>query len=153
MPTSKRPSSRAAESEPDPKRVETDQTNNTTNDNDSGSETPDEATLEALENEFEPYEYVCLNIPPYGRDTDEDDEDQDPEENSDDDLHKKPASEHPDHKFIIPWSAFKKYHDYCRFATYVDPDAFDMYIYNDYQAYGTIQLVENAYSSTTSTKQ
>ena len=43
----------------------------------------------------------------------------------------------------MQWSGWKMYSDYKRRAGYCDPDAFGMYIYNDFQGWGIQELIEN----------
>lgn len=41
------------------------------------------------------------------------------------------------------WKAYKSSHEYSLRAKYCDPDNFDMYIYNDFNGYGLVELIEN----------
>ena len=61
-------------------------------------------------------------------------------------VHSKPASEHPDWKWVVmdeTWMIMTEWH---RRASYCDPDNFDMHIYNDWFAWGLSELHENLVS-------
>lgn len=58
----------------------------------------------------------------------------------------KPAAEHPNHKWIAMWETWRMVCDWCRKASYTDPDNFKMYIYNDFHCYGIQELIENLVS-------
>ena len=59
------------------------------------------------------------------------------------DVAKMLAVDHPDHTWISMWRSWKKFCELRRHATYTDPDAFGMYIYNDFHGYGLQELVQN----------
>ena len=46
-------------------------------------------------------------------------------------LQRKPASEHPDWKWVMMYGAWKMVVDWHLRMDYCNPDNFDMYIYND----------------------
>jgi hypothetical protein len=54
-----------------------------------------------------------------------------------------PANDHPDWKWTILWEGFKNFSDYRRRAKYCNPDLFEMYIYNDFEGWGLMELMEN----------
>lgn len=58
-------------------------------------------------------------------------------------IYNQPAAEHKDWKWVIMWNGWKTFMDYCRRADYCDPDAFGMYIYNDWYGWGLQELMEN----------
>lgn len=109
------------------------------------------------------YEYVGMHRPLFDykveqrtRDNpDEEDEEEDEEEGFHD-LYKngfdaenkagvmlEPAKDHRDHKWCIMWAGYKMFMDYRRRANYCSPDAFGMYIYNDFEGWGFQELIEN----------
>jgi hypothetical protein len=55
----------------------------------------------------------------------------------------KPASQFPDHKWIISEQGWEAYINLGEQADYRDPDNFDMYIYNDFYGYGIQEVIEN----------
>lgn len=57
--------------------------------------------------------------------------------------HDTAASTMPDHKWILMRGAWIKFADSMRERNYRSPDAFEMYIYNDFEGYGILELVEN----------
>jgi len=62
------------------------------------------------------------------------------------DVRSKPASEHPDWKWVVmdeTWMIMTEWH---RRASYCDPDNFDMHIYSDWLGYGSQELQENLVS-------
>lgn len=61
-------------------------------------------------------------------------------------VHNKPASEHPEWKWVTmneTWLIMTEWH---RRTDYCQPDNFDMYIYNDWFGYGVQELQENLVS-------
>lgn len=84
---------------------------------------PDEADLEPLaQNDPKqpgPYEYVCVSPPSV-------DVQAAHEESSNGDLWKKPASEHPEWKWIMMWNAYKRFENAVRENEYRDPDNCDV---------------------------
>ena len=55
----------------------------------------------------------------------------------------KPVAANPEHPWVITWAGYKKsmnqfLHNFVR-----DPDHFSMYIYNDFSAYGSLEVLEN----------
>jgi hypothetical protein len=93
-----------------------------------------------------------------GGDSDQDDEDEDfDEEEGENDQNrnlnstcgtetcmcKKPAEEHPNWVWIISEDGLKVFGDLQEQAKKRDQDYHDMYIYNDFSAYGTQEVVEN----------
>lgn len=103
-----------------------------------------------------PYEYYCLQRPfhDYEKENEDKDEDEQLEEDelgeqynakldSEDNLAGKPVANHPDYKWVSMWSSWTKYCDLKRLAFYTCPDAFGMYIYNDFNGYGLQELVQN----------
>jgi hypothetical protein len=55
----------------------------------------------------------------------------------------KPASEYPEHRWVISEKGFE---DFCKLeiqADYRNPDNFAMYIYNDFWGYGIQEVIEN----------
>jgi len=89
----------------------------------------------------DPYSYMCMAIPSwndrYG--------DRDPEE-AGVPLQRKPASEHPDWKWVVMYGAWKIVNEWHLRMDYCNPDNFDMYIYNDWYGYGCQELQENLVS-------
>ncbi len=123
------------------------------NGNDNGGNEADK-----LENRS-PYEYYCMNRPffDFENENEEKDEDEQLDEDeiedqyngglsSKDNIACKPAADHPDHKWILMWQAWKKFCYLKRHALYTNPDAFGMYIYNDFNGYGLQELVQNTVS-------
>ncbi|RYP65574.1 hypothetical protein DL769_006277 [Monosporascus sp. CRB-8-3] len=111
------------------------------------------------DNDFEnrpPYEYYCLTRPFFDFENENQDKDEDEQLDEDeiDDRYNelvtsknsvatKPVADHPDHKWISMWQAWKKYCYLKRHALYTNPDMFGMYIYNDFHGYGIQELVQN----------
>jgi hypothetical protein len=62
-------------------------------------------------------------------------------------LHKLPAAEHPEHKWVMMWGAWLKAEVLSRKAKYCDPDAFGMHLYNDWQGWGMQEIGENVVCS------
>ncbi|RYP21690.1 hypothetical protein DL767_009206 [Monosporascus sp. MG133] len=103
-----------------------------------------------------PYEYYCLTRPFFDFENENEDKDEDEQLDEDeiedrynelvtskDGVVTKPAADHPDHKWISMWQAWKKYCYLKRHALYTNPDMFGMYIYNDFHGYGIQELVQN----------
>ncbi|RYP93357.1 hypothetical protein DL770_000546 [Monosporascus sp. CRB-9-2] len=103
-----------------------------------------------------PYEYYCLTRPFFDFENENEDKDEDEQLDEDeiedrynelvtskDSVATKPAADHPDHKWISMWQAWKKYCHLKRHALYTNPDMFGMYIYNDFHGYGIQELVQN----------
>jgi hypothetical protein len=55
----------------------------------------------------------------------------------------KPVAEHPEHPFIISRAGNHKYFTQRIHLSLRRPDMFDMYVYNDFEAYGVMEVVEN----------
>lgn len=65
------------------------------------------------------------------------------DKSKDKDMWKKPASDHPDWKWVMMWQTWQIMCDWHRRTDYCNPDNFDMYIYNDFYGYGLQELLEN----------
>jgi hypothetical protein len=111
-----------------------------------------------------PHEYVCIH-PSFdifsadrkgltdGEGEEQDDEDEDDEADAFNEaaealkkFYVEPASKHPGYKWVMmreTWKIFIEYRDRSR---YCDPDNFDMIVYNDFRAYGVVELLENMVS-------
>jgi hypothetical protein len=63
-------------------------------------------------------------------------------------LQGKPASEHPDWKWVVMHETWMIVTEWHRRTDYCNPDNFDMYIYNDWFGYGLQELQENLVSPT-----
>jgi hypothetical protein len=128
--------------------------------------------LIAKQGEEKAYSYICVCRPPWeddSNDSDEsDDEDSASEDDDDDDdkseedgedgeksekqppcdggktcLCGKPAAEAPDHPWIITHAGLSKFNN-TRTMTYLrSPGAFDMDVYNDFEGYGVMEVLEN----------
>ena len=59
---------------------------------------------------------------------------------------KKPADEHPEHKWIATKAGFELLMKWMDELSNRDQDNFDVYIYNDYTGYGTMEVMENMVS-------
>lgn len=55
----------------------------------------------------------------------------------------KPSTDHPDHPFIISRAGNHKYFTARILLSLRCPDMFDMYVYNDFESYGVMEVVEN----------
>lgn len=119
--------------------------------------------LQQKEGEESAYSYQCLCQPPWEVDSDEDEEDSDSDEDGEDEeddeegskkekvkcdagktcLCGKPASEHPDHHWIISHAGLQKFNTQRTMCYLRCPDAFDMHIYNDFEGYGVLEVLEN----------
>lgn len=106
----------------------------------------------------DPWEYVCIDYPlrdlenktrdDVGDEDDQLDEHADlyehyEEKYCDTKLFNRPASELPDHKWIMLRKAVVLLANAMREAEYHDPDNFQMYVYNDFFGYGLMEMVEN----------
>ena len=83
---------------------------------------------------------MCMVVPPWADGRGSDDEELGKQ------VHSKPASEHPDWYWVVmkgTWLIMTEWH---RRASYCNPDLFDMYIYNDWYAWGLQELQENLVS-------
>jgi len=54
-----------------------------------------------------------------------------------------PAKDHPDWKWVMQWQACKNWQEYKVRAKYCCPDNFGMYICNDWEGWGLMELMEN----------
>jgi hypothetical protein len=54
-----------------------------------------------------------------------------------------PAKDHPEWKWTFIWEGFELFNEYERRSNYCNPDMFDMYICNDWNGWGQMELVEN----------
>lgn len=55
----------------------------------------------------------------------------------------KPATEHPDHSWVITVAGIQKFITLSIQSQVRDPDAMDMYTYNDHFGYGVLELAQN----------
>lgn len=60
--------------------------------------------------------------------------------------HDTAASTKPDHKWVLMRGAWIYFVDSMRERGYRSPDALAMYIYNDFEGYGLLEMVENSVS-------
>ncbi|KAL3490487.1 hypothetical protein BJX62DRAFT_140156 [Aspergillus germanicus] len=87
---------------------------------------------------------------------DEDEDDEDDEDDNESDKPKKakctggrtcicnkPAAEHPEHPYTVSISGYRKFIDLVAHTNLRSPDAFDMYIFNDYEGYGILEVLQN----------
>ncbi|OIW26346.1 hypothetical protein CONLIGDRAFT_469830 [Coniochaeta ligniaria NRRL 30616] len=131
----------------------------------SGSRNLDAEYKHYLKNEDgteKPYEYICMCRAPWNAGDSDDEEDEEDEDDDDDEeedetektkkpacdggktcLCRKPAAEHPDHPWIITNAGFLKFHAQRTMMDLRDPDMWAMYIYNDFHAYGVLEVFEN----------
>ena len=111
--------------------------------------------------ELPPYEYYCRPRPFFDFERENDEKDEDEQLDEDDlidqykgslgpekNIAKMPAAKHPEHTWVSMWKAWKKFCELKRHASYTDPDAFGMYIYNDFHGYGLQELVQNTVCET-----
>lgn len=63
-----------------------------------------------------------------------------------DGIFKAPPSTHPNHKWVMMWSAWLKTDLLGRKAAYCDPNMFGMYLYNDWHSWGMQEICENMVS-------
>ncbi|KAL2847322.1 hypothetical protein BJX68DRAFT_268189 [Aspergillus pseudodeflectus] len=55
----------------------------------------------------------------------------------------KPAAEHPEHPYTVSVSGYRKFIDLIAHTNLRSPDAFDMYIFNDFERYGVLEVLQN----------
>jgi hypothetical protein len=55
----------------------------------------------------------------------------------------KPAAEHPEHPYTVSISGYRNFIDLVAHTNLRSPDAFDMYIFNDYEGYGILEVLQN----------
>ncbi|KAK5088805.1 hypothetical protein LTR05_003027 [Lithohypha guttulata] len=119
------------------------ETANASNSNDRQEEVPEE--------QKDPYEYITMVRPKHdremeNRDTNElDGEALEEQYEADEEARERdqPASERPDHKWIIMRKAWLLLCTSSREATFRCPDLFNSYVYNDFEGYGQLELLEN----------
>ncbi|KAI9693573.1 MAG: hypothetical protein M1820_009139 [Bogoriella megaspora] len=114
----------------------------------------------AASTEQNPFEYITVNRPFYDYELENDlnkgddqlDEDElrehyrkETNECKEKDIYLKPVAEHPGWRFFTMRKAWKMQLDLEIGAEYRDPDAFDMYTYNDFYGYGLQELFENMF--------
>lgn len=58
-------------------------------------------------------------------------------------LCNKPASEHPEHEWVVTYGGYRKWAAQLSMAAVRCPDTFDMYTYNDHEAYGILEVMQN----------
>lgn len=101
----------------------------------------------------DPYEYILMTRPPYdleeenktkplGNRLTEEELEQLWEQESNEIPHDTLASTKPDHKWVIMRGAWIRFADRMRERTYRSPDSMDMYIYNDFEGYGLLEMIE-----------
>lgn len=109
------------------------------------------------------YSFITIcRLPNYDEDMDEDEDDEDDKMDDADDavdssekrppkpcdgggtcICNKPCSENPDHPYIISRAGKHKYNTASIMLTLRCPDMFGMYVYNDFESYGVMEVVEN----------
>ena len=125
---------------------------------DKTSDTPDEPSLD-----HRPDEWICVDQPfwdfeyahTHGSNDEASDEVDGDEDDGDGDLRGRymrevveqkiwgtPAAEKPGYKWKMVWDAWKQICELRVQEDYCDPDNFDMYIYNDFNSYGIVALIE-----------
>lgn len=127
----------------------------------SGSGNADYRYRVHMKNPDVAYSFITIcRLPNFHEDDDdEDDEDEDEEMNdADDNAKKQPqqpcdgggtcicnklSTEHPDHPFVISRAGNHKYFTARIHLSLRCPDMFDMYVYNDFESYGVMEVVEN----------
>lgn len=100
----------------------------------------------------DPHEYVCMKRPWHdwenANNNDEEGalEDEELQEKAEEEGFKldQLVTERPDHKWIIMRKGWIKLCEASRQGTYRSPDMFNMYVYNDFEGYGQLEMVENA---------
>lgn len=101
----------------------------------------------------DPYEYICMKRPQHDWETenntaeeamDEEELEEKIEAEEAEYKHDQPASERPDHKWIIMRKGWMKLCDASQQGTFRCPDMFNMYVYNDFEGYGQLEVIENA---------
>ncbi|CEN61151.1 hypothetical protein ASPCAL07815 [Aspergillus calidoustus] len=55
----------------------------------------------------------------------------------------KTAAEHPEHPYTVSVSGYRKFIDLIAHTNLRSPDAFDMYIFNDFERYGVLEVLQN----------
>lgn len=102
----------------------------------------------------DPYEYILMERPQYDMEAEEESKPAN-ERRSEEELerewekeresvgHDVAAASKPDHKWVIMRGAWIDYANTMREASYRSPDNFNMYIYNDFEGYGILELIEN----------
>ncbi|KAL4803157.1 hypothetical protein BDV18DRAFT_163216 [Aspergillus unguis] len=55
----------------------------------------------------------------------------------------KPASGHPEHPYTLVTAAYQKFSDQIIHTNVRLPDAFDMYVFNDFAGYGVLEVLQN----------
>ncbi|KAI1099710.1 hypothetical protein F4804DRAFT_321071 [Jackrogersella minutella] len=127
----------------------------------SGSANADEDYRMIWKNPEKCYSFVTLCSPIQDDDDDdeagEDDED-DKDDDGDDDgtgdgpkcgkkqcLCSKPATENPDHPWLISQAGYRKFYTQNIHLQLRDPDNFDMYTFNDHAAYGGLEIMQNLF--------
>lgn len=113
-----------------------------------------------------PEEYICIDRPLFDfeaehqdkneNDDREGDEDEDDEEAAFEEYRKaaqgpnkrwpKPAAEDPSWKWVMMVDSWKMFCELRIKQTYVDPDNFGMYVFNDFYGYGINSLIEDMVS-------
>lgn len=136
----------------------------------SGSRNADDDFRLAVQDVAHANSYICICKPSFieSHSTDEDseadsednediednDEDEDkPEKVADNDKPKcdggkkcpcqKPATEHPEHRWIVTYAGFRKWIVQDTMIAVRNPDLFGMYTFNDHFAYGILETVQN----------
>lgn len=99
--------------------------------------------------------YTCVCRPPYivGDDRFVDSEDEDDEDESDEEeeecdggetcVCQKPASEHPEHNWILTYAGFRKWMASIDMAGLRNPDNFNLVTFNDHTPYGILEVNQN----------
>lgn len=62
---------------------------------------------------------------------------------ADDSIELKPASEHPEHRWVAMWETWKLFSAWERRASYTNPEFFNMHISKHFHGYGMQEMVEN----------
>jgi len=103
--------------------------------------------------EKDPYEYICMSRPLHDYQAEnrhnktnrlgDDELNKKYEEGDKRSSHDQPASERPDHKWILMRRSWMELCNASRGAAFRSPDNFGMYIYNDFEGYGLLEMVEN----------
>lgn len=126
----------------------------------SGSANADDHYKFNTKDPAQAYEYMCICQPRWynGDDKEEEGENEDDNDNKGDEEKKdkpqkcdgsktcicrKPAKEHPEHSWVLSMAGHKKYIVQGIQTSLRCPDLFGMYTYNDHEAYGVIEVVEN----------
>jgi hypothetical protein len=112
-----------------------------------------------VRNPMTAYEFVCLCRPPFPNgDDDDDDDDEDHDEEADGEpgrrascdggktcLCDKPASEHPDHPWVMSKAAKRKFFVQRIHCQLRSPDSFGMDTFNDHEGYGALEVLQNLF--------